>query len=357
MNKTALVMIYFLLALESAKQMNFVKDNINISAYDTPVLVANKSQSDIKEFKSAQSMALNYNASIAFVMLAGPDENQDGINDSMGMAIYASKTNGIFTEMKVIHGLEKGHANGATYYEDNGESYVVVAPPITDSEYSLIRYKMDMKRFEIVETDYIPLTVANSLVKNIRSVSYDREDEAFYVSNGTSIMRFDKYFNGGYVIRSKKVANQSPIGTEPGATSFNQDGTVYGEYFYGVVYYTNSFEKYSEIGLRKAQYHSEKKDSVIAVYDKYSGDFKNFIILDSDEVKGITSVNYYDSLKYDMVELEDVEFYEDKMYLLYQKKGNFQILIADKPDVIKDLTEEEREKDIISEELDVSKFY
>ena len=48
-----------------------------------------------------------------------------------------------------------------------------------------------------------------------------------------------------------------------------------------------------------------------------------------------------------------LSFLNDKMYLLYQKKGNFQVLCADKPDIITDLTEEEREKDVISEEFDM----
>ena len=211
---------------------------------------------------------------------------------------------------KVIHGLEKGHANGATYYEDNGESYVVVAPPIVDSEYSLIRYKMDMKRLEIIETDYIPLTVGKSLLTSIRSVTYDKDDAAFYVSNGRKIMRFNKDFTGGYVIRSRKVGNQSPNGADPGATSVNQDGTVCGDYYYGVSYHADSSEKYNDIGLRDAQYHTDKKDSIIAVYDKYTGDFKNFIILDADEIASITCMNYYDSATDDMVEIEDVEFFK-----------------------------------------------
>ncbi|MCR5846599.1 MAG: hypothetical protein K6G75_00550 [Lachnospiraceae bacterium] len=319
-------------AADKALRAGFGNDQTEFKpiSFFSPVICFNKENTELQNYNSAQSMALSFDESYVFVMLIKHEKNEEEDYEIPTMIIYKKNEFGEYEELNTIYDLVYGHQNGATYYEKDGMAYVVIASPFYGKEYSLVRYGMNLDNGSIVSTDYIPLLLNEEFVRGIRSVTYDKNEAAFYVTDGSRLLRYDENFSNGKVIRSKGMDSYSPNGAALGIINIDQDGTVNGDCFYSVTYYPDQAAKYENMGLKNAEERCAADDTVIVVYDKKNGDFKKFIILNSKDIKKVTDKNYYKASENDMVEIEDVEFSDDKIFLLYQKNANFQILCADK---------------------------
>lgn len=288
---------------------------------------------------TAQSMAITDNAEYIIVMLdttlkdttTNPDAGFKHQYNSM--FILKKEINNTYSKVKIIQGLECGHANGSTYYKDkNGNDYIMVI--VEDG--TVKKYRMDLKKGEILQTTTIYLEYNNQVLDMPTGIAYDKNDDAFYIAKSNELYKYDTSFSSGTLIRDK--SNTHFPGNTIGSMYSNQDIGVYGNYIYSVEFYEKEVLLGMGISADTLNYltnfSNSEKPTVIVELNKNTGDFSRFIVASVDSVNEITKKYYWKSNKNysntgstKLLEPQDVEFVGVIPYILYQRAGSFQILI------------------------------
>ena len=275
---------------------------------------------------SAQSLSISDDYLYAYVFMT---DKETPIADAVNLDIYTRNSiNENFSFSSRVSALSYPdgneikyveHANGSVYYKKGNSEYLLVTTKIDgyDSEY-LIKYLISDNHSQItfVEKYSFPFEVVG--------ITYDKNNDNFYVASNSQVCKYDSNFQNSVVIRKKGIGSASPSGTV-GYFHENQDITYYNNHlYYETIVTPSGVDKgREETGLDLSAY-----DTIITVINAETGDFVKYLVFNySDVVNYIKSKGYHTNR--DLKEIEEIVFINNEPYYLIQSGANL-VLIKSK---------------------------
>lgn len=246
------------------------------------------------EYGSVQSMVITDDAFVVVYTLK--DENDEEVKNMF--YVINKKTYDVDTFERTN---ACSHANGLTYNPDKGPNGVVVCAASS------------MNAF--VEYDAKTFTKKNTYIsdKSYGNIAYDRATKTYWTANknGNGMYQFDQNFN-----LLKKIPKSSldvyGYDNSDGVTlpyHFNQDSVIHNGHIYLITAPFNGVE-----GFSKAFSGMMKSDAVFFTYDLSTGKKTGLVYNRKTKRGGV-----------DISEIEDMDFDGETPYLMFQKKGTFEI--------------------------------
>ena len=340
-NYYKLVLLLFFLIIIAVV---FYKGKENVSADDDDIDIVDDALLYTKtgKFKSGQATTSTRDGSVLFVFYNQDNSYQGGEYDPIPgtyeeyrttLLVFGKQSDGSYKKIKEINNIDCGHVNGAAYYEENGNKYllVTVKDDYVENVPSIIKYQLS--------SDYsISKAGEYYLGRRINALTWDYDRNKIIVSinekDDRVLLSFDTNFITFSLIRKLNTVGASRTNGVLGYFYNTQGITYYNNKIYLAIHLSSESlcrDFYPGMGFNTnlCTGMGTKKDSYLTVIDARTGDFSKLLFISGDNI-GEKLKQYNASGNNeptnDMRELEDLIFINGKMYLCFQKGGRYVII-------------------------------